>query len=332
MADPTTSNVLLAVPTRGSDPGTWDTPMNNNSLELDGFLGGVVSISVSNTPITLTAPAGAVTPGAGPFQSTNRILKFTGALTSGVQITLPLPGEYTIQNLTTGNFVLSFVAAGAGKVVATPQGSVMKIWSDGTDVWLVKNAIPGELKFLGGVTAVPAWITACTVPPFLLNDGTVYSIATFPALGALYGASFGGNGSTTFGVQDLRGRVPLAYDGTGTRITAAGSGINGQVLGSAADNQSVTLNANQIPSITSSGFNNITIGTGATTVLINGTNGQVINTPGGGFNIPAIVNGSFQSVSFVTTNFISVASNNTGGALHTNVQPSMVSGIWLVAT
>src|ERR1700686_5376875 len=108
MVDPTTTNVLLAVPTRGSDPGTWDVPVNNNSLEIDGFFGGVQVVAVAGSPITLTAPAGVVTAGAGPFQSTNAVLRFTGTLTSGVQITLPMPGYFIIENLTTGAFVLSF--------------------------------------------------------------------------------------------------------------------------------------------------------------------------------------------------------------------------------
>lgn len=325
MADPTTSNILLAVPTRGSDPGTWDVPVNANSSALDGLLGGVVSISVSNASFSLTAPAGTVAASSGPTQSQNRILKFIGALSANVQVTLPLPGEYTIQNLTSGNFVLSFIGAGAGKVVATPQGSVMKIWSDGTDAWLLRNTIPGQMVFMGGVSAVPAWITANTNPPFVLGDGTVYNISTFPSLGALYGATFGGNGGTTFGVPDLRGRVPLAYDGTGTRITSAGCGINGQTLGASADAQSVTLTAAQLPTLTSSGSNSISV-TSPTTVW-QLTSGASVSLGGAG---PAP--GSIATMVSTGTNTITVQSSGTLGQLHTNVQPSIVTGIWLIAT
>ena len=90
MSDPTTSNVLLAVPTHGSDVNTWDVPVNANSTAADGFFGGVVTVSLSNSPVTLSAPSGVVAPTAGPFQSQNRILKFTGTLTGNVQVTLPL--------------------------------------------------------------------------------------------------------------------------------------------------------------------------------------------------------------------------------------------------
>lgn len=332
MTDPTTTNVLFAVPTRGSDPGTWDTPVNANTTSLDGYLGGFTTVSVSGSPVTLTAPAGTATPGAGPYQSQNRTLKFTGALSSNVAITLPLPGEYTIINQTTGSFVLTFNAASAGNIVSTPQGSIMKVWCDGTDVWLIKNGIPGSLTFLGGVSAVPAWISACSVKPFLLCDGTVYTISTYPGLGNLYLGTFGGNGVTTFGVEDLRGRVPLAYDGTGTRITTAGCGINGQTLGASADNQSVTLTANQIPTITAantaainlsvtSTVSNIDIGTGNFTAVANPGSTSGVNGTG-----------SVTSTGTIAIGNAAVTSNNTGSALHTNVQPSQVAGIWLVAT
>ncbi|TNE62439.1 MAG: phage tail protein [Alphaproteobacteria bacterium] len=40
-------------------------------------------------------------------------------------------------------------------------------------------------------------------------DGTVYNIADYPGLGYLLGDLYGGNGSTTFAVPDLRGRTAI---------------------------------------------------------------------------------------------------------------------------
>ena len=328
MSDPTSSNVLLALPVHGADVNTWDVPVNANSTAADGFFGGVVTVSLSNSPVTLSAPSGVVIPTAGPFQSQNRILKFTGTLTGNVQVTLPLPGEYTVQNLTVGNFVVTFAAAGAGNVTATPSGSIMHVWNDGTNVWPVKPTIPGALTFLGGVSAVPAWITACTVRPFLLCDGTVYNYSTYTALGNLYGGSFGGNGITTFGVQDLRGRVPLAYDGTGTRITVAGCGLNGQTLGAAGGAQDVALTAGMMPTITSSNPSQaITV---TSTVNLPQNLGST-STNGG--SVPCINANNINSPATSTgNNNISVTSNNTGGSTTPTVPPAQVSGIWLVST
>ena len=339
MSDPTTTNVLLAVPTRGSDVGTWDVPVNANSTAIDGFIGGVVSIALTNAPVTLSAPTGSVTPGAGPYQSQNRILKFTGTLSGNVAVTLPMPGEYTVQNLTTGNFVVTFVAVGAGNVVATPQGSVMKIWNDGTDVWLIKNQIPGALTFLGGVNALPAWITSCTLRPFLLCDGTVYNYSTYGALGNLYGGSFGGNGITTFGVQDLRGRVPLAYDGTGTRITTAGCGINGQTLGAAGGEQTHTITIAELAAhkhsvyLKDPGHTHTLNASGASIVVSSGS--SLYNGGPYGQAISVTVNSATTGITVGSVNGTAndnQTANAGGGGAHNNVQPAQVGGIWIVAT
>jgi microcystin-dependent protein len=326
LADPTTTNVLLAVPTRGSDPGTWDVPVNNNTTAADGYFGGVVTINLTGTPITLTAPAGTPTPGAGPFQSQNRTLVFTGTLTANVAVTLPLPGQYTVFNNTSGAFIVTFNAVSTGNIVSTPQGSFMEIFCDGTNVFLIKNQIPGALTFLGGISAVPAWITACTLPPFLLCAGGVFNFSQFPALGNLYLGNFGGNGITTFGVQDLQGRVPLAFDGTGTRITTAGSGINGQTMGAAGGLQTETLTAAQIPGITSAGA--LILATGN---VLSTQNTTAFSATPGVQTFNAFPSTSSQSLA-TQTGTANVVSNNTGGAPHPNVQPSQVAGIWLVAT
>jgi microcystin-dependent protein len=335
MADPQTVNVGLAVPVRGSDVGTWDVPLNADFTAIDSYFGGIQTISASNTPIVLTSPAGLTpTPSAGPTQSQNAVLRITGTLTGAVQVTLPLPGFMIVENLTTGAFVLSFRAIGVGEVIAIPQGGLMHIYNDGTNVRFVKGLaeFPGKLDFMGGVSAVPAWISSCTVAPFLIADGSVYNFSTYPALAALYLGNFGGNGITTFAVPDLRGRVPLAYDGTGTRITAAGCGLNGQTLGAALDLQAETLTLSQLPA-------GISV-TGNITVLVGGSNvvpiaaGLVnngISNAGGALNVPGSgVNGFSSQSSFSASN--SMISNNTSGLSHPNVQPSQVAGIWLVKT
>jgi microcystin-dependent protein len=258
----------------------------------------------------------------------------SGALTGNVQVTLPLPGEYTVQNLTTGNFVVTFAAASAGNVVSTPSGSIMHVWNDGTNVWLVKPQIPGALTFLGGITAVPAWISACTIAPFLLCDGSIYNFSTYPALGNLYLGNFGGNGATTFGVQDLRGRVPLAYDGTGTRITTAGSGINGQTMGAAGGNQTI----NNGSGIQRSDLPNVSIpliGTPQTastnqTSVAGPTNS--LSNPSGTIFVPQW-NGTPQQLTITFTPGGNIPLNGNVSQTFSNVvQPAQVSGIWLVST
>lgn len=328
---PNTNNIALQVPVTGSLSGTWGSAaLNPNFASLDGLIGGVGTVAVSNAPVTLTSPAGALTPGAGPTQSENRVLIFTGALTANVQITLPLPGKYHIFNNTTGSFVLSFRAVGVGKIVAVPTGGFMDIWNDGTNCYWAKNIMPGHLVFMGGVAAVPAWISAFTDPPFLLANGQINLVSAFPGLARWYGSVFGGNGVTTFGVQDLQGRVPLAYDGTGTRITVAGgAGFDGQSMGAAGGAQGVGLVAGQNGphghGLTQSAHVHPTANT--TTYA-----GQSIGNFGlGGAQGPT----SIVDLAGVSTgaNTISISVDSQGsGTVHQNVPPAQVSGIWLVAT
>jgi microcystin-dependent protein len=59
-----------------------------------------------------------------------------------------------------------------------------------------------------------------------LCNGQLLSIASNTALFALLGTQYGGNGTTTFALPDLRGRVPLHF-GTGTGLTNKSIGQQG---------------------------------------------------------------------------------------------------------
>ena len=78
-------------------------------------------------------------------------------------------------------------------------------------------------------------------PPagWLICDGTVVSRATYPnlftAIGILYGA---GDGSTTFGLPDTRGKVPVGKHSSGTFTT----------LGAVGGTETHQLTAAQMPS------------------------------------------------------------------------------------
>lgn len=332
-----TVNAGLVVDPTGSNVGTWaDNVTNFDFIALDGLLAGVQTISVASSPVTLTSPAlFTPTPGGGPTQSQNRVLRFTGILTANVTVTLPIPGSYIVENLTTGSFVLSFRGVTATEVIGTPQGERFEIYNDGSNVRFVGLARLGALEMWAGLSAMPAWVAACTVPPYLLCDGTTtHTFALYPNLGARMGSTFGGNGITTFGVPDLRGRVPLAYDSTGTRITTAGCGLNGQTLGASIDSQSNTLAANQIPSLTSvNSAQAISVRSTVSNITFSNSGPVTVTTPGSGAY--AFGGGAAQGNGQVTStdnNSISVAYTNGSQQVVRNVQPSIVTGIWVCKT
>ncbi|WP_026190547.1 phage tail protein [Methylobacterium sp. WSM2598] len=70
-------------------------------------------------------------------------------------------------------------------------------------------------------------------------NGQIMQIAQHPALFAILGNTYGGDGKTTFALPDLRGRVPLH--------PGQGAGLSSYVLGQHAGTETVTLGVQQIP-------------------------------------------------------------------------------------
>lgn len=95
----------------------------------------------------------------------------------------------------------------------------------------MSNPYVGEVRLIG-FTFAPAGWNFC--------DGTVMAISDNVTLFNLIGTYYGGNGQTTFGLPDLRSRVPI-HQGT----LVGGSSYPIGLLGGA---ESVTLSLNQIPS------------------------------------------------------------------------------------
>lgn len=91
-------------------------------------------------------------------------------------------------------------------------------------------------QFLGEVRPF-----ACNFAPFgwAFCQGQILPISQNTALFSLLGTFYGGNGTSTFGLPDLRGRVPLKF---GTDVVG-----NLYDIGEMAGVESVTLNGSQMP-------------------------------------------------------------------------------------
>ena len=91
----------------------------------------------------------------------------------------------------------------------------------------------GEIRMFAGNFAPRYWAYC---------DGRLISISSNTAFFSILGTTYGGNGSTTFAVPDLRGRVAV---GTGT-----GNGLSTVQLGQMSGTETVTLLSTQIPAHT----------------------------------------------------------------------------------
>lgn len=88
----------------------------------------------------------------------------------------------------------------------------------------------GSVDFVAFNFAPKDWATC---------DGQLLSIQQFPALFALLGTTYGGNGTTTFALPDLRGRVPMHM--------GQGPGLGNRVLGEKGGAETHTLLASEMP-------------------------------------------------------------------------------------
>ncbi|MEO1038159.1 MAG: tail fiber protein [Pseudomonadota bacterium] len=71
-------------------------------------------------------------------------------------------------------------------------------------------------------------------------DGKLLPVSQFDALFSLYGTTFGGDGRTTFGVPDFRGRSPMGI--------GSGPGLTTRQQGQKPGVETVTLTVAQMPS------------------------------------------------------------------------------------
>jgi len=78
----------------------------------------------------------------------------------------------------------------------------------------VLSAPPGMMSAFAGTTAPSGW---------LICDGSAVSRATYAALFTVVGVTYGiGDGSTTFNIPNLKGRVPVGLDTGQTEFDALG--------------------------------------------------------------------------------------------------------------
>jgi microcystin-dependent protein len=160
-------------------------------------------------------------------------------------------------------------------------------------------APPGVVLPFAGTSAPTGW---------LLCGGQAVSRTTYADLFAAISTTYGvGDGSTTFNLPDLRGRVPAGKDDMGgtaaNRLTSGGAGITGTTLGAAGGTETHTLTTGQIPAHA----HNLDAG-GNSYFLMRTTGGAVGLTSGTGLAVSTTA----------------VQNNTGGGGAHPITQPTIV--------
>jgi microcystin-dependent protein len=189
----------------------------------------------------------------------------------------------------------------------------------------------GELIYYTGLTA-----QSLTVFPYgqTLSRTTYADLWAFAQTEISGGNTFynNGDGSTTFGIGDCRGRVAAGKDDMGGtaagRVTTANSGFDGTVIGAAGGiageliTQSTLPNYNLLVNVTQPTFTSDAPKITSTTSQIVGTGGQ------GPFTL--IIGTGTSTTSLATAVGVTVGLNG-GGNAYRKMQPTMVCNFLLFA-
>lgn len=190
------------------------------------------------------------------------------------------------------------------------------------------TAPTGSILDYAGTTEPAGW---------LFCYGQTVSRTTYSDLFAVLGTTYGaGNGATTFGLPDLRGRVVAGQDDMGgtsaNRLTGVSGGINGDTLGGVGGLETHTLTTAQLASHTHA------VDPPATATDSQGSHSHTIEGganwgSSGGWGISedstASSNGQLNTdASGAHTHTVNIASFTSGaggsGSAHNNVQPTII--------
>lgn len=176
------------------------------------------------------------------------------------------------------------------------------------------NNPPGSPRYVPVGTVLP-FAGAASPNGFLLCNGQAVARTTYAALFAAIGTAYGaGDGSTTFNLPDLRGRVAAGKEDAATRLTSGVSGVDGAALGAAGGDQRLQSHSHAVSDPTHFHY----YGMGG--IPYNG--GNVRSTSGDGTNFGyAATNGSATGISI----------QNAGSGSTQNVQPTLILN-YIIAT
>jgi microcystin-dependent protein len=199
----------------------------------------------------------------------------------------------------TGITDLALADGGTGASLVDPNANAVLGWNDtagamtfltagtGISINATSNTISSTVTSDIPVASVIPYAGTSAPTGWLLCFGQAVSRTTYASLFAVVSTTYGvGDGSTTFNLPDLRGRVVAGEDDMGgtsaNRLTNQSGGVDGDVLGAAGGSETHTLTTAQLAAHTHQIIGtNSTSGASRTTIGSSGT-GDSTNTESAG--------------------------------------------------
>jgi microcystin-dependent protein len=325
MADTITAKLGMTKPEIGASNNTWGTKLNGNLDILDAkVVRNSIQWSVTpgdDNPASIAGSLIVTRYGNDTIRIDDPIVvnRQTGDVTFAHNVIAancsPLGAHYVYQSAAP-----AVPAAGSANIYFDVNGNPVVQRPDGTVMYL--GVPPGAITWTGASTADVGWA--------LLN-GQAISRASNPAVFARYGTTHGaGDGSTTFNLPDVQGRVVAHYDGAGRLGGVLTGGAGPGLVGSYGGSYNHTIATAEMPShfhsagISDPGHNH----TLSPSPAIVGTGQTAINT-GANFTLPVIVatlgiGAATTGVRINSSNGLDTTYNTGGGQAILLVQPTIV--------
>jgi len=239
----------------GENAGTWGTKTNTNLQIVEQISGGYTTQAVSDSGDTTLS----VSDGSTGATLSHRIIEFTGSLTAGRNVTIPLDVQnfYILKNSTSNSQTVTFkYVTGSGDSVAISNGSTSLVYAKADDV-----TNPN--------------IASVALASDLVDD-------TSPQLGGnLDTNSFMIDFDTSHGIRDENGNEQLFFSTTSSavnyvNVTNAATGGDPKVA-ALGDDSNVDL------ALAPKGTGEIVVGTGsaASTITSSGAYDLILDTNSG---------------------------------------------------
>jgi len=265
----------------GENAGTWGTKTNTNLNIIEQISGGFTQQAVSDSGDTTLS----VSDGSTGATLAHRIVEFTGTISAGRNVTIPLDVQnfYILKNSTSGSQTVTFkYASGSGSSVAILSGKTVLVYAkadDGTNpnidsVALASDLVDDTSPQLGGNLDTNS---------FMIDFDDAHGIRDENANEQLF--------FTTTGSAVNYLNVTNAATGNDPKLSALGGDSNIDLAVSPKGTGEIVVGTGAADAtITSSGAHNLILDTNSGTnsgviTIVDGAGGNITITPNGSGNI-----------------------------------------------